>query len=137
MSPPRVFLDTSILVYTLDIQEPEKQKRAVDLIAEQRSGIVISTQVLVELHAVCTRKLHLSPAAAREVVAGAAKFPVVDTDRRLVGSAMDRAAAHQLSIFDAMIVAAAQRGGCVVLFTEDLNPGQRFGELVVENPFAI
>lgn len=137
MSPPRVFLDTNILVYTLDIQEPEKQKRAADLIVEKRSDIVIATQVLVELHAVCTRKLHLSSSAARDVVAGAAKFPVVGTDRRLVGSAMDLAAAHQLSIFDAMIVAAAQRGGCVVLYTEDLNPGQRFGELVVENPFAI
>ena len=34
-----------------------------------------------------------------------------------------------------MIVAAALQGECRVLYTEDLQHGQKFGNLVVENPF--
>jgi len=33
-------------------------------------------------------------------------------------------------------VAAALEGGCGVLYSEDLQNGQRFGELKVENPFV-
>jgi predicted nucleic acid-binding protein len=42
---------------------------------------------------------------------------------------------HELSFFDALIVAAALDAGCHLLFSEDLQHGQRFGALTVENPF--
>jgi predicted nucleic acid-binding protein len=40
-----------------------------------------------------------------------------------------------LSVYDALIVAAAQDAGCPLLLSEDLQPGQKFGTLTVENPF--
>jgi predicted nucleic acid-binding protein len=40
-----------------------------------------------------------------------------------------------LSVYDALIVAAAQDAGCQVLFSEDLQNGQKFGTLTVQNPF--
>ena len=42
----------------------------------------------------------------------------------------------QLSIYDAMIAAAALEAGCDSLFSEDFQTGQRIdGQLVVVNPF--
>jgi predicted nucleic acid-binding protein len=35
-----------------------------------------------------------------------------------------------------MIVLAALEAGCSWLYTEDLNHGQRFGSLVIVNPFV-
>jgi predicted nucleic acid-binding protein len=41
----------------------------------------------------------------------------------------------RLSWYDSLIVTGALQGGCQVLYSEDLQHGQRFGDLVVENPF--
>ncbi len=37
---------------------------------------------------------------------------------------------------DALIVAAAERAGCVEVLSEDLDAGQRYGGVVVANPFT-
>jgi predicted nucleic acid-binding protein len=42
---------------------------------------------------------------------------------------------YRLSWYDSLIVAAAQRAGCDRLYSEDLQHGQLFGTLRVENPF--
>jgi predicted nucleic acid-binding protein len=49
--------------------------------------------------------------------------------------ALDLARRDQLSWYDSLIVAAALQGGCQILYTEDMQHGRRFGDLVVENPF--
>jgi predicted nucleic acid-binding protein len=40
-----------------------------------------------------------------------------------------------ISFWDALILAAAESGGAEILYTEDLNDGQRYGTLVVRDPF--
>ena len=42
---------------------------------------------------------------------------------------------HQLSLYDALIVAAAIEAGCDTLFTEDMQHGRNFGNLTIVNPF--
>jgi predicted nucleic acid-binding protein len=42
----------------------------------------------------------------------------------------------RLSWYDSLIVAAALQGGCGILYSEDLQHGRRFGDLVVQNPFS-
>jgi predicted nucleic acid-binding protein len=42
---------------------------------------------------------------------------------------------YRLSWYDSLIVAGALEGQCGVLFTEDLQHGQRFDGLAIENPF--
>lgn len=136
MSGARVFLDTNVFAYALDSSAGDKQVRAQRVIDLRRQDIVVSTQVLMELFAVCTRKLGMTRSDARTAVAAISAFPVTDTDRVLVLQAVALAERAQISIFDAAIVCAAQRAGCGTLVTEDLNAGQRFGDTVVENPFA-
>jgi predicted nucleic acid-binding protein len=48
---------------------------------------------------------------------------------------LDLAERYRLSIYDAMVVAAASRAGCATLCSEDLQNGQRLGGLTVKNPF--
>jgi len=44
--------------------------------------------------------------------------------------------AHRLPWYDSLIVAAALEGRCSVLYSEDFQHGQRFGDLLIENPFS-
>jgi len=53
----------------------------------------------------------------------------------LYARALNIANRDRLSWYDALIVSAALQGGCEVLYSEDLQHGRRFGDLVIENPF--
>ena len=57
-----------MLVYADSADEPGKQRRAIDLIKQQRAAgtAVLSTQVLQGFVNVALRKLHLPPALIRE-----------------------------------------------------------------------
>jgi len=43
--------------------------------------------------------------------------------------------ANQIGWYDSLIVAAAIQGGCEILYSEDLQHGQRFGDLIIQDPF--
>jgi predicted nucleic acid-binding protein len=43
---------------------------------------------------------------------------------------------HQISYWDAAIIAAAKQTGCQTLYSEDLNAGQAYDGVTVVNPFA-
>ncbi|MBS1847155.1 MAG: hypothetical protein JST73_02665 [Actinobacteria bacterium] len=73
---------------------PVKRGAPTRLIDEHRAQIVVSTQVLIELWAVCTRKLGLTTDAARRVTGAAGAFPVVTTDRNLVVAATELSTSH-------------------------------------------
>jgi predicted nucleic acid-binding protein len=55
----RVFLDTNVLVYLFDADEPVKQRRVHDLMSNRdlRARLILSTQVLQEFYVCVTRKL--------------------------------------------------------------------------------
>lgn len=48
---------------------------------------------------------------------------------------MEQAERYRWSFRDALIVTTAQKAQASVLWTEDLNPGQRVGDVVIRNPF--
>lgn len=84
------------------------------------------------------RKLRrpLSEEVAEAAVRSLARLPVVALDAKLVVDAIDTSRAHSLSLWDALIVRAAQRGGCDVLLTEDMQDGRVFENTVLRNPFS-
>ena len=63
------------------------------------------------------------------------KCPVVPVDESLVRTAIVLARRFQVHYYDAAIIAAAERLGAPILYTEDLNHGQRYGSVQVQNPF--
>ena len=136
MTDGAIFVDTNVFAYALDDGEPVKRDTAREAIEAHRREIIVSTQVLLELHAVCTRQLGMDREVTGTAVRAVALFPVVSTDRELILDAATLATDAQLSVFDAAMVAAAVRAGCATLLSEDLNDGQLLGGVHVRNPFA-
>jgi predicted nucleic acid-binding protein len=134
------FVDTSILIYAEDKDAKQKHELASDLLVRlwnERDGVV-SVQVLQEFYVNVTRKLKkpLSSAKALEIVEEYLTWSVVENTGRLLTSALDLQQRNRLSFWDAMVVQAALEAGCDKLYSEDMNAGQRFGSLVIVNPFA-
>jgi predicted nucleic acid-binding protein len=134
----RVFIDTNLWAYRLDQREPAKSDRVrgwlAELIADHE--IVISTQVLVELRSVASRKLE--PALTDQQITALLKalsgFEVVGTDVNLILDAHQLAIREQLSWLDALIAETAIRSHCALLFSEDFGQGRRIGTVEVVNP---
>ena len=128
------FFDTNVLLYLLSA-DAAKADRAEALIA---LGGTVSVQVLNEFVAVAGRKLRLSWAEIREVLAQiravCTVVPItVETHERAV-RICER---YGLSIYDALIVAAALIAGCKTLHSEDMQHGQVIDrQLTIRNPFA-
>ncbi len=133
------FLDTNILVYAYDEHEPEKQIRAQTLLrkAIQEESAVLSVQVLGEFFVVVTRRIKepLSSSDAEKIIDTLSILPVAEIDLTLVKRAIATQTRYRISYWDSLIVAAAERAGCSTILSEDLNHGQRYNGVLVENPF--
>lgn len=139
MTGDKVFLDTNIIVYAYDKHEPEKMEKARLLL---KSGIaeesaVLSSQVLGEFFVVVTRRINkpLSADEAMEIIDLLSVLPVAEIDLSLVRRAVGTCKEYGISYWDSLIVAAAGRAGCRKILSEDLNNGQSYNGIVVENPF--
>jgi predicted nucleic acid-binding protein len=129
----RRFFDTNILVYAF-ADDDRRSARAETLLA---GGGVIGVQVLNEFTNVTRRKLRWdwqqieAALAVIEDLLGAARPLTAAMHAQAVTLARD----NKLSFYDALIVAAAVDAGCELLCSEDLQDGQKFGSVTVENPF--
>ena len=128
----RAFFDTNILVYAQEADR--KGERARTLMAK---GGVISVQVLNEFTNVALKKRKRSwPEIETAVGVIRARFPkVILLTVEIHAAAVVLAREHGLSIYDALIVAAALEAGCDTLFSEDMQHQRAFGSLRIINPF--
>lgn len=136
----RTFVDTNVLVYLYDRDEPDKRRKAWEVFDAlvQRGDVVLSTQVLQEFYVTVTRRLAtpIPPADALDIVRRLAEFQIVPADSERVVDAIEFSQRHEVSLWDALIIGAALQSGSEVLLTEDLHAGWVIGELRVESPFA-
>jgi predicted nucleic acid-binding protein len=136
----RIFLDTNVFVYELEVSEPEKSAKAAELIRsaiKARRGVV-SYQVVQEFFNVAFKKFAkpLSVIEAEEYFSKTfVPLLAVDSSPRLFREAIRIKSQHRLSWYDALIVAAALEAGCEILYSEDLQSGWKFDGLRVVNPF--
>ncbi len=137
----RKFVDTNILIYAIDKSAEDKQALANTLLGRspQDYQVVLSTQVLQEFYVVSTRKLEqpLDERSAQLAVAALSQLPIVQVDTDLIRFGIALSRAQRLNFWDALIIRAAQRGGCTELLTEDLQSGAQFDQVTVVNPFEI
>jgi predicted nucleic acid-binding protein len=135
----RAFLDTNILVYAYDQNEPRKQGIARKLITDgiKNENLLFSVQVLGEFFNVVTRHIPqpMTPGEAKEIIAIISFLPVQEIDSAMVNRAIDTHKRYQISYWDALIVSAAERAGCTSIFSEDLSHGQLYHSIAVLNPF--
>jgi predicted nucleic acid-binding protein len=135
----RSFVDTNILLYAYDREAGEKNRQAKIIIQnlwETGDGI-LSSQVLEEFYVNVTRKIQtpLKRAEAREVIRHYLVWEVIAIDGAMILEASGLEDRSKLSFWDALIVVSAQRGGAVLLLTEDFHHGRRFSDLLIQNPF--
>ena len=133
----RAFVDTNVFVYLYSSDDPAKRDVARDLLLNADMDLVLSAQVLNEFYVTVTRKITspLSPGDARDAVGSLAELEVVPVTRNLVVDALDAGQRYQLSHWDSLIVEAASRSGCAILFTEDLSSGSILRGVTITNPF--
>jgi predicted nucleic acid-binding protein len=137
--PAESFVDTNILLYaaSTDPGEADKRKRAREILAGADWGL--SVQVLQELYINLIRpsRRAMSHDDAVALIRQLMRRPVVSTDSGLVLDALGLKQRFQLAYWDAAIIAAAKALGASVLYSEDLNHGQDYGGVRVENPFRV
>lgn len=129
--PAEHFVDTNVLVYLLSGDEQKADISARLL----RRNAVVSVQVLNELANVARRKCRLEWNELHEFLNGVRRVcRVVPLTSDIHEDGLMLAQRHQVSIYDALIVAAAVQAGCKTLYSEDLQSGMQFGALRVLNP---
>lgn len=131
--PADCFFDTSVLIYVLEQNDP----RAAIAEALLAGGGQISVQVLNELAAVAQRKLGLSWKETLDVLSAIRELceeplPLTISTHEQALSVAQR---YRYHIYDSLVIAAALECGCSVLYSEDMQDGQRIGSLRIRNPF--
>jgi predicted nucleic acid-binding protein len=132
------FLDTNVLIYAAAGRkdEPEKHRIAGEIV--RTANFCLSGQVLAEFYVNVSRKplRPLPPGEIDQWIAHLQTFPVAPVDADLVRAGIAISRRFGIGYWDAAIVAAANFLDTDVLYTEDLNHGQRYGSVRVVNPFS-
>lgn len=131
MSADRAFIDSNIIVYLAG--DGGKALVAMDIV---RHGGVISVQVLNETANVLRKKAGLAISDIRDFL-GLLRtlLDVTPVTIELHEAGLDLAERHELSVYDAMILAAARQAGCGVLLTENMASGAVLSGIHLVNPF--
>src|SRR5438105_271731 len=128
------FLDTNIVVYAFSANDPRSEKAEALLAA----GGVISVQVLNEFVNVSCRKNRRDWDEIQKAlhVLKTLLDPPLPVTMELHEAAIAIARSYRYHFYDSLIIAAALRANCALLYSEDLQHEQRIGGLVIHNPFA-
>jgi predicted nucleic acid-binding protein len=135
--PADRFLDTNILLYAYDLDAPAKRAVARAILEEawiQPSRTALSVQVLQEFHVNFVRSGH-PVAEATLIIGDFTSWMVIENSLALFRRGLWLQSRWQISLWDAMILAAAESSGARELFSEDLNHGQDYGGVRAINPF--
>jgi predicted nucleic acid-binding protein len=133
------FLDSNVLVYAYQFNDPRKQRVAQELVRGAVAGkALISTQVLAEFTAILLHKFAspVPPDVMIGILDKLSSIKVITPDAGLVRRAVEAQSLYKLHFYDCMIVAAAERAGCERIWSEDLNASQMYFGVTVANPFA-
>lgn len=139
MKDRKYFLDTNILVYAHDSSVPKKQAVCQALLCDgiEKNLAVISTQVLSEFVVTVTKKI--SPPMTFEVLREELELLEILNIQSItsmhVHTALEIQRDNMTSYWDALIVAAAGIAQCSILYSEDLNHGQKIAGVEICNPF--
>ncbi len=133
-----VFVDTNVLLYAASGRAADMTKttRALELLTNTR--VCLSFQVLQEFYAnaVNPKKLGMTSAEAVDWCNAWLQCPIASLSVETFIRTLELVHRYQISNWDAAILAAAQQLGCTIVYSEDLNPGQGYYGVRVENPFC-
>jgi len=133
-----VAIDSNVLAYAEGVNGTQNRDAAIALLqALPPESTLVPVQALGELFAVLVRKARKSRAdSAAAVLSWGDAFPLIETSNDVLLAATDLAQAHQLSLWDAVMLSAAADARCRLLLSEDLQEGFTWRGVTVTNPFA-
>ena len=132
------FVDTNILLYSLDLEPANPAKTAIATEILTGTDLTLSVQVLQEFYVQAThprRPDALPPDIAVRLIQKWLRFRIQENTVAVLQSALALKDRYQTSYWDAAILAAAKTARCQHLLTEDLNHGQDYDGITVINPF--
>jgi predicted nucleic acid-binding protein len=128
-----VFFDTNVVVYAM-AGDPASAGHSWTLL---QAGGTVSVQVLNECANTLRRKFSFDWADVAEACEQLRELcEVVPLTEETHARGLALGERYQLSVYDGMIVAAAQLAGCKTLYSEDMQDGLVIEGLTVRNPYA-
>ena len=132
------FVDTNVLLYAASTAREEKAKKKVALALLDGDDLALSIQVLQEFYVQATRSSKVDPMThdeATSLIEAFLRFPVQEMTLAVLRASLDARDRYRISYWDAAILEAARSLGCRTVLSEDLNDGQDYDGVTVENPF--
>ena len=134
----KFFIDTNIIIYAFSL-ESEKKSVSTQLIkqAHKRNGC-LSFQVIQEFLNIATSKFKI-PLKNEDIQKYLTEilFPICEVfpTEELYKSAIDIRERWKFSFYDSLIIAAAIKSNCKILYSEDLQNNQKIYDLTIINPY--
>lgn len=132
------FVDTNILLYAASTAPDERSKARIARALLNSEALALSVQVLQEFYVQATRpgkRDRMTDQQASLLIESFLRFRVQETTVMLMTAAIGAKERFRISYWDAAIIEAARALGCDSVLSEDLNDGQDYGGVTVENPF--
>jgi predicted nucleic acid-binding protein len=132
------FVDTNVLLYALSKAPAEQEKALIALELLQAHDLALSVQVLQEFYVQATRQSktdRITHEQAAALVEAYLRFTLQETTVSLMQAALKAKERFRVSYWDAAVIEAARALSCDTVLTEDLNHGQSYDGVKVENPF--
>jgi len=136
-------IDTNVLVYSFDTDDPARQQQAVKLIDQLSANpddTVLPWQVIVECLACLRRWVDRRRLSASDVDQHMADvsilFPVTIPSINMIPISLGLTSRHSLSHWDSLLIAACIEANVDTLYSEDLGDGEQYDTVTVVNPFA-
>ncbi|UTC74492.1 PIN domain-containing protein [Treponema sp. OMZ 792] len=133
----KIFIDTNILVYALDNRDNDKMNKARNILRKviYENKPVISAQVINEFYVAATKKLSIDKNLIKTIVHNFKNMEIIASDLQLTENAIKISIESQISFWDSLIIAAAEKANCKLIISEDLNSGQKYQDISLINPF--
>jgi predicted nucleic acid-binding protein len=130
-------LDSNILVYAPS-RSRERHERALQILdGAVRRHCVLTLQALAEFFHVTTRKRMVARAeAAAQLRDWTTEFPTISADASALWTALEFVVDGRFGWWDALLLATAERHGCEIVLSEDIQDGARLGGVTVLDPFG-
>jgi predicted nucleic acid-binding protein len=135
-------VDTNVLVYALDADEPEKQRKAAELLDElikTPAETVLLWQVASEFLSCLRKWAYGGRIAAADVEANFVNvldmFPISLPTRGVFTACFALSSRFSLSHWDSMLLSACIEAGVDTLYTEDLDANTTYDSVYLINPF--
>ena len=134
----KTFIDTNLFVYSIDDRDLEKKARAREVLdaLPAKHQPVISTQVIQEFYSAAITKLKAERFIVKQLIHSFRRLEIVNIDLDLIEQAIDINLISQVSFWDSLIIAAAEKANCKYILSEDMASGQIYRGVKVVNPFT-